>query len=238
MAERMVPRPKKTVLTDSQEAIATWLLAGVGFATSVLALVGFSGATAARLANSQTALFVIAVGLVLGSAIIPAASAIINFARKPFLIVGLLLLATGVGILIYLQATTSAKQDVPTIALSVKSVDSEANTVTISTGFVGSGLEPGQFLVLDILGLPSEDSNTGERIYRSVLGSDQLGNGATTIETVINQGSYALVVAEVFPGPIPNRDGSEDELVGQSQLCSDIQGKTARSCAYVRIPQE
>jgi hypothetical protein len=109
--------------------------------------------------------------------------------------------------------------------------------------FDADGLNPGQFIVVDLIPLPvgaAPDGRgataTGRRIYRGAIGSDGKGQVTSEVQTFVSRDKVGIVVAEVWPGPLTEDTSAPNDQIADTKMCGDIQVREIRSCAYADVP--
>lgn len=159
---------------------------------------------------------------------------------------GMASILIGTAVLAVAYALTLNTDDVPRLSLSVSGAD-QPDLATVKVKFEADDLNPGQFIVVDLIALPRVPPGVkipasrgarvpGRRIYRGAIGSDSKGQVTSEIQTNIHREDVGIVVAEVWPGPLNTDSSTPNNLHADTQMCGDIQRKEIRSCAYAEVP--
>jgi hypothetical protein len=232
-----------------------WILGGFALVTAGLGTLTI----APRLAGTYENQVMIALGLMVAAFLAAAVAGLINLAvargqnssRKvqvtivAILAAGVVSLLASLGIMLVSETAVLAKPEVPRLALSVignqKPNGDRSATDTVKIKFEADGLDPGQYLTIDVLALPAADPHRkGDRIYHASIGSDSTGKLLSDIQTEIDRTSYKLIIAEVFPvGPSDwlHHSTNSYDLTGYTQFCTDLRPNDSRSCAWAQVPQ-
>jgi hypothetical protein len=163
---------------------------------------------------------------------------------------GFLLMVASIAIILIFESFVLGRAPVARLTVSVienqKQNGDPLPSDTVKLRFEADGLSPSTFLVVDVLALPVTDLNQkvsdqrGDKIYRSLIGSDSVGRVGSDIQTEIPRSKYAIVVAEVYPGnkqkPPKEIPVWDEELFGTTHLCGDIGPQDPRACAWAQVP--
>jgi hypothetical protein len=155
-----------------------------------------------------------------------------------FIAAGMICVVAGTAVLAFSYANTLETDDIPRLTLSVSSDPDHVELATVKVKFEADGLDPGAFLVADLIALQRGDSdNFGDRIYRAAVGADSSGRVTSDIETDIHRKDYRLIVAQVWPGPLPPPNRIANNAPALTSLCGDIyENDDPRSCAWSEVP--
>ncbi len=189
---------------------------------------------------------------------------------------GLTFLILSIGTILILACLTLGKGEFPRLSLTVvenQKPNGELEPAdTVKLKYEADGLHPAQPVVVNIMALPQIndgqiiDSVQADKIYSATIGSDSTGNVVSEIQTEVDRGKYAVVVAEVYPLPEnqPHRCDKQnctptdptdsrgectahpdkctpettwaDEKKSHTFLCGDIVANSKRSCAWAMVP--
>jgi hypothetical protein len=174
---------------------------------------------------------IIAVGVMIAAFIFAGNAARMSLAKSDHpsatkihwhVVIGFILLMASVGVLLILVCLTLGKGEFPRLALTVvenQKPNGELEPAdTVKLKYEADGLHPAQPVVVNIMALPQVNdgqeihSVEADRIYSATIGSDGTGKVVSEIETEIDRGKYAVVVAEVYPLPEKQSQGCDNEL--------------------------
>jgi hypothetical protein len=229
-------------------------LSGSSAAAGIVALVGL----APRVASAYPGWLRVAIVLVLIGVVCGAISVIcylVGVGRSPaggnnnwpvgFVAGGMAFIVGGTAILAIAYQQTLSTHDVPRLTLSVSGA-AEPQFATVKVKFEADELNPGQFIVVDMIALARDTVAKmpagvgqlvpGHRFYRAAIGADSAGKVTSEVETSIRRADYGLVVAEVWPGPLNTATLAPNNQQASTRLCSDIVKSEVRSCAYAEVP--
>jgi len=124
---------------------------------------------------------------------------------------GLTFLILSIGTILILACLTLGKGEFPRLSLTVvenQKPNGELEPAdTVKLKYEADGLHPAQPVVVNIMALPQIndgqiiDSVQADKIYSATIGSDSTGKVVSEIQTEVDRGKYAVVVAEVYPLP-------------------------------------
>jgi hypothetical protein len=246
---------------------AAWILSGSSVAAAMVTLVGL----APRLAGAYPKTLVAAIILIVLGLVCGCAAAIVHLvganrgtaaaqgdtpgqAGSAFgshrgiaigsIAMGMVLILLGTAVIAVTYALTLSTRDVPRLTLSVADAE-QPGLATVKVKFEADGLNPGQFIVVDLIALHRDTVipvgveqivPDGHRIYRAAIGSDSKGQVTSEIQTNVHRKDFGIVVAQVWPGPLDTNSLASNNLRAGTSLCGDIIKKESRSCAYAEIP--
>ncbi|OSC40324.1 hypothetical protein [Mycobacterium decipiens] len=168
-------------------------------------------------------------------------------AAKVFIAFGGVFLLTGISIVLISGVLVLARTEVPRLALSIapnqRQDGNAAESATVKVKIEADAMDPGGFLVVDLMAIPvvkkGQEYQFGDRVYLSAVGSDSTGHVSSEIQIEIPSSKYSMIVAEVYPGPM-KRDGTNvnwaGEMYASTQMCADITTPVPRACAYAQVP--
>jgi hypothetical protein len=162
------------------------------------------------------------------------------------------LLMGGIAIMLVISLLVLGRSEVPRLTLSIAPYGDNAKgdpttTATVKLKIEADAMNPGGYLVANIVALDTivegGQFQVGQRIYRSLVGSDSAGHVMSEIETQIPIDRYSIVVAEVFPGPVQSAGAGGAQFTWSSEfamvsttVCTDIEAPQPRACVYARVP--
>jgi hypothetical protein len=233
---------------------AAWILSGSSAAAAIVALIGLAPRVASAYpAWLRVAIVLILIGFMCGA--IAVMFYLIGVSRSPatrnngwalaFIAAGMACVVGGTAVLAIAYQQTLSTHDVPRLTLSVSSAG-EPQFATVKVKFEADELNPGQFIVVDMIAVARDTVAKmpagvgqvvpGHRFYRAAIGSDSTGKVTSEVDTNIRRGDYGLVVAEVWPGPLNADTLAPNNQQASTRLCSDIVKSEVRSCAYAEVP--
>ena len=139
---------------------------------------------------------------------------------------------------------TLSTHDAPRLTLSIADA-SRPELATVNVKFEADELNPGTFVMVDVIALPRNISipvgkdkvvPNGHRIYRAAIGSNAKGQVTSEIQTTVHRQDFGIVVAQVWPGPLNATSSSPNNQIAGTSLCNDIESGEFRSCAYAEVP--